>query len=117
MIRTKDIFVNIINVIFNDILTYDIKYAIISIEVIVMITANASNFRKNLYGTLEQVAKYNQVATVNTKDGDVVMISADDYNNLMETLYISSVQGLKQDLLKAKKATASDFVSEDEVEW
>ena len=43
-----------------------------------MITANASNFRKNLYNTLEQVAKYNQVATINTKDGDVVLISADD---------------------------------------
>ena len=47
-----------------------------------MITANASNFRKNLYNTLEQVAKYNQVATINTKDGDVVLISADDYKNL-----------------------------------
>lgn len=28
--------------------------------------------------TLEQVAKYNQIATINTKDGDVVLISADD---------------------------------------
>ena len=49
-----------------------------------MITANASNFRKNLYNTLEQVAKYNQVATINTKDGDVVLISADDYKNLID---------------------------------
>ena len=68
-----------------------------------MITANASNFRKNLYNTLEQVAKYNQVATINTKDGDVVLISADDYKNLMETMYLSSMPNVREDLLKAQK--------------
>lgn len=80
-------------------------------------TANASNFRKNLYNTLEQVAKYNQVATINTKDGDVVLISADDYKNLMETMYLSSIPNVREDLLKAKTASNEDFVSEDEVEW
>ena len=82
-----------------------------------MITANASNFRKNLYNTLEQVAKYNQVATINTKDGDVVLINADDYKNLMETMYLSSIPNVREDLLKAKAASNEDFVSEDEVEW
>lgn len=82
-----------------------------------MITANASNFRKNLYNILEQVAKYNQVATINTKDGDVVLISADDYKNLMETMYLSSIPNVREDLLKAKTASNEDFVSEDEVEW
>ena len=82
-----------------------------------MITANSSNFRKNLYNTLEQVAKYNQVATINTKDGDVVLISADDYKNLMETMYLSSIPNVREDLLKAKTASNEDFVSEDEVEW
>lgn len=82
-----------------------------------MITANVSNFRKNLYNTLEQVAKYNQVATINTKDGDVVLISADDYKNLMETMYLSSIPNVREDLLKAKTASNEDFVSEDEVEW
>lgn len=71
----------------------------------------------NLYNTLEQVAKYNQVATINTKDGDVVLISADDYKNLMETMYLSSIPNVREDLLKAKTASNEDFVSEDEVEW
>ena len=69
------------------------------------------------YNTLEQVAKYNQVATINTKDGDVVLISADDYKNLMETMYLSSIPNVREDLLKAKTASNEDFVSEDEVEW
>ena len=66
---------------------------------------------------LEQVAKYNQIATINTKDGDVVLISADDYKNLMETMYLSSISNVREDLLKAKTASNEDFVSEDEVEW
>ncbi|WP_278402651.1 type II toxin-antitoxin system Phd/YefM family antitoxin [Megamonas rupellensis] len=67
--------------------------------------------------TLEQVAKYNQIATINTKDGDVVLISADDYKNLMETMYLSSISNVREDLLKAKAASNEDFASEDEVEW
>lgn len=67
--------------------------------------------------TLEQVAKYNQIVTINTKDGDVVLISADDYKNLMETMYLSSISNVREDLLKAKAASNEDFASEDEVEW
>ena len=82
-----------------------------------MITANASNFRKNLYSTLEQVAKYNQIATISTKDGDVVLLNADDYKNLTETMYLFSVPNMREDLLNAKNAPDSDFVPEDEVHW
>ncbi len=82
-----------------------------------MITANTSTFRKKLYTTLEQVVKYNQIAKINTKDGDAVIISADDYKNIMETMYISSHPQLKADLLEAKKAPDSDFIPADEVKW
>ena len=57
------------------------------------------------------------ILRINTKDGDVVLISADDYKNLMETMYLSSIPNVREDLLKAKTASNEDFVSEDEVEW
>ena len=41
----------------------------------------------------------------------------DDYKNLMETMYLSSIPNVREDLLKAKTASNEDFVSEDEVEW
>ena len=47
----------------------------------------------------------------------MVLISADDYKNLMETMYLSSIPNVREDLLKAKTASNEDFVSEDEVEW
>ena len=41
----------------------------------------------------------------------------DDYKNLMETMYLSAIPNVREDLLKAKTASNEDFVSEDEVEW
>ena len=41
----------------------------------------------------------------------------DDYNSLIETLYIESIPGLKEEILERENATDEDFVPEDEMEW
>ena len=38
-----------------------------------------------------------------------LLISADDYKNLMETMYLSSIPNVREDLLKAKAASNEDF--------
>ena len=45
------------------------------------------------------------------------MMSEEDYMGLMETLYLKSVPGLKEELLAAAKAPNSEFLSEDEIQW
>ena len=82
-----------------------------------MITANATNFRKDLYGTLEQVAKYNDIATVYTKDGAVVILNAADYHAMMETIYLSGIPDVNRDMEAAKTAPETDFVDESQVHW
>ena len=61
-----------------------------------MINTNITNFRKNIFGMLEQTVKYNEPINVNTKDGNAVIISEEDYNGFMETLYLSSIPGMKE---------------------
>lgn len=61
-----------------------------------MINTNITNFRKDIFGMLEQTVKYNEPINVNTKDGNAVIISEEDYNGLMETLYLSSIPGMKE---------------------
>lgn len=61
-----------------------------------MINTNITNFRKNIFGMLEQTIKYNEPINVNTKDGNAVIIMEEDYNGLMETLYLSSIPGMKE---------------------
>ena len=45
----------------------------------------------NWYELLEQTIKFNEPINISTKHGNAVVLSEEDYNNLMETLYISSI--------------------------
>ena len=65
-----------------------------------MINTNITNFRKDIFGLLEQTVKYNEPINVKTKDGNAVIISEEDYNGLMETLYSSQFPVCKKRLLK-----------------
>ena len=51
-----------------------------------MTTTNITNFRKNAFNYVEQTIKYNEPLNISTKDGDAVLLSAEDYSGLMETL-------------------------------
>ena len=66
---------------------------------------------------LEQVIKCNQPVNTRTKDGHAVMISEADYRSLIETLYVSSVPGLKEQILAGMKEPLSDSQPADEVTW
>ncbi len=82
-----------------------------------MTNTNITNFRKNLYNLLENTIKYNEPINISTKDGNAIVLSEEDYNNLIETLYISSMPKLKEELIKRKNSSDEDFVKEDEVDW
>lgn len=82
-----------------------------------MTNINITNFRKNIYELLEQTIKYNQPINISTKNGNAVLLSEEDYRSLMETLYIESIPGLKEDIIKGMEEDIEDCVDEDEVEW
>lgn len=82
-----------------------------------MRNVNVTNFRKDIYKLLESAIKYNEPINISTKSGNAVVLSEDDYNSLMETLYLESIPHLKEELLERANASEEDFVSEDEVKW
>ena len=82
-----------------------------------MQNVNITNFRKNIYKMMESAIKYNEPINICTKNGNAVLISEEDYNGLMETLYIESIPGLKEEILEAANAPEEDFVDYNEVEW
>lgn len=81
-----------------------------------MTNTNITNFRRDIYEMLEQAIKYNEPINISTKNGNAIVLSEEDYNSLMESLYISSIPGLKEDILKASKEKFEDCVPEDEVD-
>lgn len=78
---------------------------------------NITNFRKDVYQLLEQTIKYNEPINISTKNGNVVVMSEEDYNNLIETLYINSIPKLKEDIIKGMKEPIEKCVEEEKVDW
>ena len=49
--------------------------------------------------------------------GGDFLIDMEDYSGLMETLYLSSIQGMKEKIVEGLKTPLEDCIPEDQVEW
>ncbi len=75
-----------------------------------MTNTNATNLRKNLYNYLDSAIEYNDVINVNTKKGNAIILSEQEYNGLMETLHLCSIPGMKERLAAGLAAAPEDCV-------
>ncbi len=82
-----------------------------------MTNTNISNFRQNIFEYINQAVEFGDVINVSTKNGNAVILSESDYNSLMETLYLSANQRVRNEILTAKGTPLSDCVPADEVHW
>ena len=82
-----------------------------------MTNINITKFRKEIYTMLEQTIKYNEPINISTKNGNAVVLSEEDYNGLMETVYLLSIPGMKEKLIEGKNTPREECLKEDEVEW
>ncbi len=82
-----------------------------------MIKTNITDFRKNIFNLLELTIKYNEPVNITTKEGNAVMISEEDYNGLIKTLYLSSASKQKEKIIKGLNTPLDDCLSETEVHW
>ena len=73
--------------------------------------------RTDLYSVVSEVATYNTVYNVNSKDGNVVVISRQEYENLKEMEYFNRHPQLTKELIEAKNAPDEDFISEEDFQW
>ena len=67
-----------------------------------MINTNVTHFRKNVSTLLEQTLKFNEPIHVSTRNGNVVVLSEDDYRGILETLEMNANPVMKQKLLEGK---------------
>ena len=82
-----------------------------------MLSTNITNFRKDIFNILERTVKYNESVNISTKEGNAVMISEDDYNGLMETLYLSSIPEQREKIIEGLNTPLDECLQENEVEW
>lgn len=77
-----------------------------------MINLNISNVRKELYKLAASCIKYNDIVSISTKDGNVIMLSEDDYNSLIESLYLAGIKGVYEDIEEVVKTPTSELSKE-----
>ena len=83
-----------------------------------MTITNVTALRKNLYKTVETVIQFNETVTVTSKSGNVVILSESEYNGMVETLYLLSTPGFREEIEKLKKHDPKDYVDYDpHEEW
>lgn len=64
-----------------------------------MKTINITNARQNLFQLVSEVSiGYNPITIVNNKGENAVLISENEWKNIEETLYLSSIPGLVDDV-------------------
>jgi antitoxin YefM len=59
---------------------------------------SASEARANLYRLMDQAAESHQPITIAGKRHDAVLLSAEDWQAIQETLYLLSVPGMRDTL-------------------
>ena len=74
-----------------------------------MATTNVTELRKNLFNTIDSVIKFNEPVQVVTKNGNAVLLSEEDYNALLETVYLMSRPRLVTKIKEGEKEETSEI--------
>ncbi len=68
-----------------------------------MKTITASSARSELFSLLKNTVKGHRQVRITSKEGSAVLMSETDYENLIETLELLSIAGLKDSLQAADR--------------
>ena len=84
-----------------------------------MSTINITNARQNLFQLVADVnVGFNPITIVNNKGKNAVLISEEEWKNIEETLYLSSIPGLVNDINNIRKTenweSAKEFNPDEE---
>ncbi len=82
-----------------------------------MVTTNITNFRKDIYKMTENTIKFNEPLSINTKEGNAILISEEEYNGMIATLELMSNKVMKDKLIDGINTPLNECISEDEVIW
>ena len=79
-----------------------------------MLNINITNARSELYKLASGCIKYNNIVNINTKEGNVILMSEEDYNNLVESLYLAGIPGIYESIEEGVKTPVEDC---ENIKW
>lgn len=78
-------------------------------------TVTASEARANLYRLMDQAAESHQPVTIVGKRIDAVLVSAEDWQVIQETLTLLSVPGMRESIKDGMAEPVNDCVTD--LDW
>lgn len=77
-----------------------------------MTTITATRARTKLYTLIDELADSHQPIQITGKRSNAVLISEDDWRSIQETLYLTSIPGMKESIVKGLKTPADKCAKE-----
>ena len=78
-------------------------------------TFTATKARANLYKIIDDSRKSHRPVVITGRRSNAVLISEDDWNAIQETLYLTSIPGLRDSIVKGMKTKVADC--DKDVQW
>lgn len=78
-----------------------------------MTTINATNARQNFFKLIEDALNTHKPITVTAKNGNVIIISEEDYATMQETMYLSSIPGMREKIIKGLNTPLDECVEDN----
>ena len=80
-----------------------------------MQTLTASEARANLYRLIDQAAESHQPIAITGKRANAVLLSAEDWSAIQETLYLLGVPGMRESIIEGMATNAGEC--NKELDW
>lgn len=71
--------------------------------------------RKNIYKLVEQASKTHEPIQITGKRHNAVLVSEEDWRNIQETLYLTSIPGMRESIIEGLVTPLSE--TSDELDW
>ena len=80
-----------------------------------MQTLSASTARTNLYRLIDEAAESHQPLVITGKRNNAVLVSADDWAAMQETLFLLSVPNMRESIREGMNTPVSELA--DKLDW
>ena len=82
-----------------------------------MTSITVTHARKDLYKLVDQVAQTHEPVIITGKRSSSVLISAEDFAAIQETLHLQSIPGMTQSIIEGSKTPYEKCTPLSEFEW
>lgn len=80
-----------------------------------MKTINVTKARANLYRLLDEASENHEPIQITGKKANAVLVSEEDWRAIQETLYLTSIPGIRESIIEGLKTPIEECI--EELDW